>query len=489
MSAMGSVLLVIVLFGITIFVHELGHFLVARWCGLVVDVFSIGFGPAIWKRKRKGIVYKIGCIPVGGYVALPQLDPTGMSLVQGKPDASGVVERKLPPVAAWKKILVAFAGGTGNVLFAVLTAWLVYWIGMPAGPDERSTKVGFVSTNSVAFREGLRAGDEVLAVNDAKVRKWSDVRVEAALNREVRLLVRTRTGQTNTVTLATQRGALGVQTIGGVEGLALCSVLEVDAGTAADRAGIRPGDTILEFAGEKVLHSQHLVELVAAHRDEAVPIMVRRVVDGRAQEVTTALTPAMDVTMNQVRIGIKFNPYAIEFDTVAHPSVSEQMRSHAGAIFRFLRALRTPKEAKAALNSAGGPVAIAATYWALLRTSLMLAIWFTGMLNVNLAIVNLLPIPVLDGGHIVFSLWEGVTRRPVNARFANALINASAALIIAFLAYVSFRDMDRFTPAVQYVRDLVAGKTNAVERAGAGGGAPTNRPGAPAATPAAPTNR
>src|SRR5210317_1991058 len=113
-KSLGDVLVLIVLFGITIFVHELGHFWVALKCGLVVDTFSIGFGPAIWKKKVNGVVYKIGWIPFGGYVALPQLDPSGMSHIQ---DGEGEQEtRELPPVAPWKRILVSVAGAGGNVI-------------------------------------------------------------------------------------------------------------------------------------------------------------------------------------------------------------------------------------------------------------------------------------------------------------------------------------------------------------------------------------
>ena len=117
MLTLYTIVVILLLFGATIFVHELGHFLVARRCGMRVEVFSIGFGPAIWKTKRNGIVYKIGIIPFGGYVALPQMDPSGV-----KPRDDGEEKRDLPRIAPWKKILVALAGVTGNMIFAVFLA-------------------------------------------------------------------------------------------------------------------------------------------------------------------------------------------------------------------------------------------------------------------------------------------------------------------------------------------------------------------------------
>ena len=459
MGNLTAIPVLILLFGISIFVHEFGHFLAARLCGLVVDVFSIGFGPAIWKRKYKGILFKIGCIPIGGYVALPQLDPSGMETIQkGAKGEAQAGQRNLPPIAAWKKIIVSLSGAAGNLLLAVGIAWLVYWIGMPAGPAERSTVVGFVDPQSKAYAQGLRIGDEVLSVNRNRIRKWSDFTMEAALHNEVAILARTPEGEEKALRLPTERGLLGEQSVAGVEGRSLCSVLSVASGMTAAKAGIQGGDTIVEFAGREVFSRAHLIERVNDSLGQTVPIKVTRNVNGKPVLVTLSVTPEYDASHKQVRIGVVFNTAAVDLDTVVRPRPGEQLRQHAGAIFRFLGALMTPKQARAASQAVGGPVAIIASYWFIVKTSLMLAIWFTGFLNVNLGIINLLPIPVLDGGHIVFSLWEMVTRRPVSARVANGLVNVFAALLIALFVLLSVRDVDRFTPARRLVREVFNGK-------------------------------
>ena len=121
------------LFGATIFAHELGHFIAARLLGMVVDVFSLGFGPALWKKKIRGVVYQIACIPIGGYVALPQMDPQlGISNIESdsekKDDDEDEAEppRDLPRLAPWKKIIVSLSGAFGNIILAILFAWIVY---------------------------------------------------------------------------------------------------------------------------------------------------------------------------------------------------------------------------------------------------------------------------------------------------------------------------------------------------------------------------
>jgi hypothetical protein len=158
-----------------------------------------------------------------------------------------------------------------------------------------------------------------------------------------------------------------------------------------------------------------------------------------------------------------------------------QIRHHASAIVRFLRDLATPKKSARAANMVGGPVAIITSYVDMIRASFMLAVWFTGFLNINLAIINLLPIPVLDGGHIVFSLWEWVFRKPIHAKVINIMVNAFAVLLIGLFLLLSFRDVDRHTPVGRLVRHLLEKS----ETTGGTGSTPSAEPGGTGSTPSA----
>ncbi|MDZ4198989.1 MAG: site-2 protease family protein, partial [Kiritimatiellia bacterium] len=166
---------IVLLFSLTIFVHELGHFLVARLCGLTVEAFSIGFGPALWQRKRGGTLYKIGALPFGGYVALPQLDPTGGAAAEpGKP--------VLPPAPPGRRIAVSAAGAIFNLLFAFLLAWIVFLVGKPSAPHERRCVVGYVEEASEAWETGLRIGDEILRADGKPVSNWQDLLTQLTLS-------------------------------------------------------------------------------------------------------------------------------------------------------------------------------------------------------------------------------------------------------------------------------------------------------------------
>ncbi len=468
-------LVVIVFFGVTIFVHEFGHYLVARWCGLVVKTFSIGFGPAIWQREINGVVYKLGWIPFGGYVSLPQLDPAGMSTLQGSEDdttegsnSDSASAESFPPVAAWKKILVSVAGATGNVILAIAIAWSVYLIGMPATTASQDTVLGFVAEESDAYAAGLRIGHRLLSVNGVSVTQWSEFIQEAAMYDEVTLVAETPDGQTLTAKVPTEEWQYGIRMVGGVDTRGVVRVGSVAAGMSAEAAGVRPDDIIKTFAGEDVLSRAHLIQLVSKHVDHTVPMDVEREVDGKLVDVTLTVSSSFDADADMPRIGIVFSREQPQIDSSAriHPPPMKQVKHHASAIFRFLRDLLTPKKSAKAANMVGGPVAIITYYVGMIRASIMLAIWFTGFLNINLAVINLLPIPVLDGGHIVFSLYEMVVRKPIKPRIVNALVNAFAVMIIGLFALLSFRDVGRHTPAGRMIRSLFshAADTNAVEQ-------------------------
>ena len=464
-------LVLFILFSFTIFIHELCHFLTARKFGLVIETFSIGFGPAIWKKKHKGITYKIGWIPFGGYVALPQLDPSGMQKIQGqegdgaKPGANG----RLPAISPWVKILVSVSGVVGNVILAVILAWVIY-----ATPGAKTaqgdTVIGFVSEGSAAYEAGLRPGDRILEVEGEPVRSWHDFTVETVLrtspSNAVALTVESR-GDTRTVEVMTSETEDGQAFVEGILRSAKCMVKSVMPGSPAEDAGLKSGDIIISYDGEPVAGTGHFIEMVAKSGGEPAPISVER----EGSEIETVVTPRFDPEEQRPLIGVRLEPTQIILPWMRYKDPWRQIKGDAGEITRILRALVTPRESKKAAGALGGPVMIITWLWLSIKMSIFNALGFLRFLNVNLAILNLLPIPVLDGGHIVLSLYEGVTRRKVHPKLVNIVVNIFATLLILVFVILTFRDVLRLprifgrggqdeTPAVV--------KTNAVEAAAAG---------------------
>jgi len=445
---LSSVFVILALFGATIFVHELGHFLVARRLGLVAEVFSVGFGPAIWKRRRKGVLYKIGCIPCGGYVALPQMDP---SLIEGgaapeRTDAEGRPLSPPPPVAPWKKIAVALAGAAGNALFALLLAWIVYWVGKPSSPDERMAGVGFVMPGSAAETAGLKPGDVIRRVNGRPVANWIDLATILTIENldQFEAEIESPDGTVRALALSAERLDVGVRLPVGVGRINIPRVWSVSRGSSAEAAGLRQGDTLLAFDGQALYSREQLIHLAAEYRDREAPLRFRR----GTEILETQVRPQYDAEQKRALIGIWFDTIgSVDYDKVVHPRPGDQLRSHAGSIFRLLGALTNlsdRKQAKSAASTVGGPVSIFLMYWHMVRASLRMALWFTVFLNVNLAILNLLPIPVLDGGHILFSAWEWIAGRPAHRFIIGAAYRGFAALLIALFVYLTYRDTMRF---------------------------------------------
>jgi regulator of sigma E protease len=442
---------VLLLFGATIFVHELGHFLVARWCGMVIETFSIGFGPALWKRKVGDVTYKIGVLPFGGYVALPQMDPAGADRAEEPQEPP---PPPIPPASPWKRIAVAAAGAVFNLVFALGIAIAVHALAGPSG-EGRAPVLGYVETNSTAYAEGLRAGDRILTVNGRTVGSWDDLIINSALADRVDLGLRTAGGAERTLSLPTEPIPGGGRTIAGIGKNSSCLIIGVTPGAPADEAGLRRRDVIVSFNGQPVYSVDQLIDSIRSHGDQDVVLSLLR--EGRPVDLT--VRPRWNPGLKRVMIGIEFN----RFDLSMKPML--QMWAWASPVFRILKAFATPKESRHAVDAVGGPVYIFKMYWMAAQTGFLLALWLTGMLNVNLAILNLLPIPVLDGGHISFALWEGLTHRPPGPKATALAHRIFAILLITLFALITARDIKRLV---------------------FGGGKPAAAPAAPATTNAAP---
>ncbi len=249
MPLVWTLVTVLVLFGLTIFVHEFGHFLAARRCGMLVETFSIGFGPALWRRTIRGVQWKIGLLPFGGYVALPQMDP-------GTPDSPETP--RPPPAPPGARLLVALAGAASNLALAYALAWVIYAAAGRGTASYREPIVGQIDTNSAAWAAGLRPGDRVLSANGHRVVTWDDVVVNATLSEQVRLEIR-RQGVDETVAISvpTENVEPGVRQIAGVDKQVPCILIGVRPGSPAEAAGLRRGDVVRAIGGEPVLFTHN----------------------------------------------------------------------------------------------------------------------------------------------------------------------------------------------------------------------------------------
>lgn len=449
-----TVVAALFLFGVTVFVHEFGHFIVARRCGLIVKTFSIGFGRAMVQWQKDGIVYKIGWIPFGGYVSLPQLDPEGMERIQGDASAG-----KYPDVSPWKKIAVAVSGPLGNIVLASLLAVAIWLIpGTEAGTQIRPI-IGNIETNSAAYAAGLRPGDEILAVNGTAVKNWYDFTVESMLkNRDTVALDLRNTGVERPLEIPVVKLDSGERIMEGVEPAIPCLFGAVTKGSPADRAGIKSGDIALTFNDSTILGWDHFTEMVQAAAP-GVPAMLT--VDRKGETLNLSIVPEYNEEYERMMIGVQLGGTGLPWMLYKNPI--DQIKYDALSIVRVLKALVTPAEAKQAAGGLGGPIMIFSMLTMSIKMGLVNTFGLIRFLNINLAVLNLMPIPVLDGGHIVFALWHGVTRHKVNVKIQTALINFFAVLLIGAMLVLSMKDIDRKFQIKKFFTKEVPAQTEPTE--------------------------
>ncbi len=437
---------VVLLFNLLIVVHELGHFLAARWRGLVVEKFAIWFGKPLWSKTINGVEYRLGSIPAGGYVAIPQLAP--MEALEGKVETDRAT---LPPIKPIDKIIVAAAGPAFSLGLAFLMACIVWVVGKPTSESDTTT-IGYVQEGGPAAQAGLQVGDKIIKVDGEPVThfmsgtdsvKWRIVRSEGET---IPFLVQ-RDGQELTInstwvktpTAGWRRPALREVQLGP---RIVPSIGFVVRGSAADQAGLKAKDLVLSANGKPIFNLQDLFTPVKSSAGGELALVVKR--DNQDIPITLKVPAvAADKPDAVPNLGIDWGGVKIE-----NPYPWTQVTDAATSIFRMVGALFSPKsDVKAAHFS--GPVGIMKLYYQVFDSEYgwQLALSLSVLINVNLALLNLLPFPVLDGGHIVLAIVEGIRRKPINIRLLEFVQSACAIALIGFMLYVTFYDVgDFFAP-------------------------------------------
>jgi regulator of sigma E protease len=461
---------VLVIFNLLIVVHELGHFLAARWRGLYIEKFGIWFGKPIWKKKINGVQYSLGSLPFGGFVALPQLAP--MDIIEGKADLD---RAQLPPVSALDKIIVAIAGPVFSFLLAIVFASIVWLVGYPVSESDMTTVVGYVMPESPA-KGILREGDKILEVDGKRVTRflgmndsvsWAVVRSEG----ETIPIKFERAGKIDTVEVAPFKAQTRSWSRKSVRQLLILPaetaiVEKVEPNSPAASAGLRPRDIIRGFNGRRIYNPVALLEFIKQHPDEKLTLDVERGGARLQVQVKPAPLPTPNesgATKPQPRIGIQWDTSGQM--TIAHPSPIELIHNSVTSTLNTLGAVASPKS-DVKLQHLSGPIGIGRIYYLFFvsERGWQLALWLSVVLNVNLAILNMLPIPVLDGGHILFGLIESVRRKPLNMRVLEYVQGACTVLIIGVIVYITFFDFQDL-PFVKHALDKYAPRSQKAKSA------------------------
>ncbi len=424
----------IVVLGLLVFIHEFGHFLLAKRAGVRVEIFSLGFGPRLVGRRRGETEYRISAIPLGGYVKMTGEDPH-----EEGADREDSFSRK--PVGARMKIVLA--GPLMNLLLPFFLMPLVYLLGIhqPAYL-ERPAVVGWVVKDSPAEKAGFEPGDRIVRIQDKEVPNWEKAQILFAANPGEALDVEVvRAGRTLHMEITPE----ATDYAGGTTGLLHprpAVIGAVSPGTPAAKAGLREDDRILAVDGTPIEHWEQMAEIIRAHPDEAITLTVRR----GEETLTVTARPRLDPQTGSGLLGIASWEETVLKRYGPWESIRYGIRDVGRSITMTFYVLGKLFSGALSIKTLGGPILIAKMTGDAARVGLSSLISFVAFLSLQLGILNLLPIPVLDGGHVLFLGIELLLRRPVNLKIREAAQQVGFILLLIFILIISYNDIRRILP-------------------------------------------
>ncbi|WDE95842.1 site-2 protease family protein [Lentisphaera profundi] len=501
-----SILFVAFFFGFSIFIHELGHMLAALWRGMHVDKFSIGFGHRILSKRWKGIDFIIGWLPLGGYVALPQMDAANEPQTE-----DGKV---LPEAKPIDRIITALAGPLFNILFALVLGTIIYFVGKPVSPAAEGLLVQEVPKESVEFTKGLKAGDIIREVNDKPASSQQVTLMEYIMRDDVTLTV-DRGDQTGLVigpfTPKGNKDYEGLRLMSfDSESLYSAALGGIAPGSAAALAGLQEGDVIKAIDDEAINYFYQIGDIINADERKEFKFLVER----QGVEKTFTITPQVK---NNPKAGMVFREFPTVMSIVpeypaalAGIEVGDEILSVNGypvsdladfkgvlsrhqkdsmkvairrgdkeldldfvpnyaykqlgvqpkfdilkinPVVQITRVVENTYDTVKALISPNSGVDMSmmssfvgissGMYKTVRQSGIVEGLSFVLMINVALAIFNLLPFPVLDGGHIVIALIEMISRKKVPAAILQPIYVVFMLLLMTFALYATFNDVRR----------------------------------------------
>ena len=422
-NAPSSVLGIIIVLGVLIFVHEGGHFLVAKLFRVRVLVFSLGFGKRLFGFQRGGTDYRVSAIPLGGYVRM-----AGDTPEDGRTGAPDEFLSK----PKWQRFLILVAGPFMNLLIAVAFVAGLNISGMPSFPLQ--PKIGELVPNKPAVRAGLKPGDVIVAIDGETMKDFDDVKLVVSTHAGTPLRIDyVRDGQRRTTTLTpvAEQGEFGLVGIAGFYPF-YEPVIGVSPGSPAARGGLHNNDRIVAANAKPIVQLTDLKPMFAT----GAPVLLTVQRGGQRLNVTVpAAKPDPDDSLRGIGLPVEFKKLA--FGPAVNQAVDENVKMARVSYMTIARLFR----GEGSVKELSGPVAIAKISGAAVRLGFKPLISLMAMISLQLGIMNLLPIPVLDGGHIMILLIEGVVGHDLSIRVKERIQQVGFAALATLMLVVIYNDV------------------------------------------------
>lgn len=438
MEILTTIFYFVITIGVLVFVHEFGHFLAAKLTGMRVDRFSIGFPPRAFGKKVGDTDYCISWIPIGGYVKIAGMidESFDTEFLQSEPQPW---EFRAKPL--WARVLVITAGVLMNILLAVAIFWGINYV---QGKYLRATtEIGYVAPESAAERAGFLSKDKIIAVNGETVTHWDEIQslifIENAGD-EINVELERSAGRTFLTIPSGSIPDISPERFGIVPAHTLAMIGSVESGMPADKLGLQPRDVLVSLNGITVFDRDQVIQIIRAHAGKEL-----NVVYTRGEELHKGVTTPTE----EGRIGITIG--SVYVGPTRHVSYSlfgafpEGLKDIVQASTLFYKSILQLIVGKATFaQSFGGPIKIAQFATQSAEGGLTSYLAFMALLSMSLAMLNIVPFPALDGGHLMVMLVEAAFRREISHKVKLAIQQAGFVILLAFMAFVIYNDIVNF---------------------------------------------
>lgn len=432
-SILGTILAFAIVFGILVFIHEFGHFFMAKLVGIRVEVFSFGYGKRLFGFKRKDTDYRVSLIPMGGYVKFL---------------GEGVFEpgRELAPddfmaKKRWQRFLVIVMGSVMNILLAFFLMAIINMVGVTI-PEylEQKPVIGWIDQGSPAEKAYLQVNDKILSINKRNVRTWSDVELAVMAKPEKLITLEIeRDGKRFPVEIMTEKKTKFEMGYAGFLGKILTQVMMVTPGSPAEKGGLKAGDVILAVNGEPVYFYQ-FIGIIEKNPEKELEFLVSR----QDESLTLPITPRREGNVGKIGIvqTVKYVIKKYTFFSALHQSLKDNTRN----IFLVINFLKDLVKGEASTRQLGGPIEIANFSYAYFRLGLLAMMSFIAVISLQLGVINLFPIPVFDGGQIFILLLEGIFRRDFSPKVRQIWMQIGFVIFAFLVAFIILNDIVKRLP-------------------------------------------
>jgi regulator of sigma E protease len=429
----GTILVFAFVFGILVFVHEFGHFFMAKLVGIRVEVFSWGYGKRLVGVQKGETDYRISIIPLGGFVKF-----SGEEVLEEKREMDS---RDFMAKKRWQRFLVLVMGSVMNICLAIVLTAIINMGGVSVFKYlDQKPVIGWIEEGSPAEKANLMIDDEILRINNKKTNTWKDVELAVGTKPERTIDIELRRGdEIRTVQLLTESKTRYEMGYAGFIAKILPEIMLVNPGSPADKAGIEARDIIHAIDGKPV-HHLNFTEMIQKNPGKELDFEIER--EGKL--IHLKVTPKKEGDVGVIGVSSRGESVSKQYGFFA--AIGHSVKENARMAFLVINFIKDLLTGEASTRHLGGPIAIASFSYAAFQMGFMTLMWWMAFISLQLGIINLFPIPMFDGGHIIVLGIEGLFRRDFSPKVKQVIMQIGFVFVILLFTFIILNDVVKRLP-------------------------------------------